>query len=230
VTLADLPESLRARMIAADGRARVEVFPKGNLDRDPELRAFAAAVLGVAPDATGTSIYMVEVARFITGALVQAFSYAAVAMAALLLLLWRNLGDTLRAFAPLALASLLTAAAAVLLGLPINFADVIVLPLLLGMGIDTAIHLVHRHRTSGDPDLLHTSTSRGVIWSAATTVASFGTLGFASHLGMASLGQLLALGVTATLLSNLILVPALLAPGGRRALRARAARPLEEAE
>lgn len=218
VTVDDLPDEIRGRMVAADGRARIEVFPKSDLNQDRDLRAFTSAVVGVAPQATGSSIYMVESAKLITSALTQAFSYAVIAMIVLLLALWRSVTDTLLVFVPLGFSAVVTAAIAHTAGLPLNFADVIVLPLLLGIGIDTGIHLVHRHRHSPDADLMSTATSRGVIWASATTIDSFGTMGFASHRGLATLGQLLALGVTVTLISTLVLVPALLAITSRRAV------------
>jgi predicted RND superfamily exporter protein len=89
---------------------------------------------------------------------------------------------------------------------------VIVLPLLLGIGVDSGIHLVHRHRSAIDPQgqLLATSASRAVLWSALTTIASFGSLGLASHRGMASLGQLLTLGIALMLIANLMVLPALI--------------------
>ena len=230
VTVADLPPEIRTRMITADGRARVEVFPKGDLNHNEDLRAFTSAVAGVAPNATGSSMYMVESARLITDSLFQAFSYAVIAMLVLLLALWRSVLDTLLVFIPLGMAALVTAALAHAIGLPLNFADVIVLPLLLGIGIDTGIHLVHRYRHSPDADLLSTATSRGVIWASATTIDSFGTMGLASHKGLATLGQLLALGVAVTLVSTLVLIPALLAVTSRRGeARALAAREAEEA-
>jgi len=113
---------------------------------------------------------------------------------------------------PLGLAAVFTVAAAVLLDIPFNFADVIVLPLLLGIGVDSGIHLVHRARApwDGEQNLLNTSTARAVAYSALTTIASFGTLGFASHLGLATLGQLLTLGVSFTILCNLVVLPSLI--------------------
>jgi hypothetical protein len=100
----------------------------------------------------------------------------------------------------------------VLLDIPFNFADVIVLPLLLGIGVDSGIHLVHRARASreGVSNLLGTSTARAVAFSALTTIASFGSLGLASHRGLATLGQLLTIGVAFTLLCNLLVLPALI--------------------
>jgi predicted RND superfamily exporter protein len=97
------------------------------------------------------------------------------------------------------------------LGIPFNFANIIIIPLLLGIGIVYSIHMVHRVRAGELPDgnLLHTGTARAVLLSALTTMASFGTLGFSSHLGLASLGQLLTLGIGLVLLCNLVVLPAL---------------------
>jgi hopanoid biosynthesis associated RND transporter like protein HpnN len=213
VTLADLPGVVRERMIGADGRARIEVYPAGNLNDDAVLERFVGEVRSVTPDATGVSVYMLESARVIVAALQQAFASALVLIAALVWLIWRSLRDLALVMAPLILAGLLTGAVSVLAGLPINFADVIVLPLLLGIGVDSGIHLVHRHRAAIDPqgDLLATSTSRAVFWSALTTIASFGSLAFASHRGLASLGQLLTLGIALVLIVNLMVLPALIA-------------------
>ncbi len=212
VDAGSLPEAIRERMLAPDGRAHVEVLPAEDLNDDAALRRFVREVRDVAPGATGSSVYMFESANAIVRALTQAFATATLLVTALLWLLWRSTLETALALAPLLLAAVLTAAASVLIGPPINFADVIVLPLLLGIGVDSGIHLVHRYRHEGvaAEALLGTSTSRAVLWSALTTIASFGSLAFASHLGLASLGQLLTLGVVFTLLANLVVLPALL--------------------
>jgi len=141
-----------------------------------------------------------------------------------LLILWRRVDDTALVLIPLLLASALTVATAVLADIPFNFADVIVLPLLLGIGVDSGIHLVHRARVvaSGEANLLATSTARAVAYSALTTIASFGSLGLATHLGLATLGRLLTIGVSLTLLCNLIVLPALIQ---RRPLRSEVIEP-----
>ncbi len=212
VRLADLPEVVRARMIAQDGRAIVEVYPSASLNDDAFVDAFVTEVRAHADQATGTAVYMVEAATAILDSLRQALLTALVAVAALLLAVWRSPRNAGLVLAPLMLAALLTASAAVLLGLPINFANVIVVPLLLGIGVDSGIHLVDRYRAGAGADsLLDTSTSRAVFWSALTTISSFGALGLASHRGLATLGQLLTLGVSMTLLCNLVFLPALLA-------------------
>ncbi len=209
--LPDLPEALRRRMVAADGRALIEVYPEGSLADPDAVATFVREVRSVTPAATGTSVYMFEAASAIMDALGQALVTAGVLVTLLLLGLWRNPRDTALALAPLVLAALLTSALAVLLELPINFANVIVVPLLLGIGVDSGIHLVHRYRDGAlARGILETSTARAVLWSALTTIASFGALGLASHRGLATLGQLLSLGVGVTLACNLVFLPALL--------------------
>ena len=190
------------------------------------LAAFVDSVDVVAPGAAGSAAEIIGSGRTVVLALQQALALALVAVTLLVFLLWRRVTDTALVLIPLGLATMLTGATAVLLGIPFNFADVIVLPLLLGIGIDSAIHLVHRARASGDPslNLLRTSTARAVAFSALTTIASFGTMGFASHRGLATLGQLLTVGVSFTLLCNLVVLPALLTLRWRGAEREVAAR------
>lgn len=212
VALETLPASLHERFVSPAGPVRIEVFAREDLSDSGAMERFADAILAEEPTATGAAVMIVESARAIEGAMVRALGYAFLAIALLLLVLWRSVTDTLLALVPLVFASLMTAAAAVLLGLPFNFADVIVLPLLLGIGVDSGVHLVHRfrHEASSRRHVLHTSTARAVLFSAVTTLASFGTLGFSTHLGIASLGRLLVLGVAMMLVANLIVLPALL--------------------
>ena len=212
VTRGALPASILERMIASDGRHRVEIFPAGNLNEPNSLETYVRSVQQLAPSAFGEGLVILETGAVVVQAFRQALLIAGVTITLLLLLLWRNLGDTLLVVAPLALASLYTAAASIPLDIPFNFANVIVIPLLLGMGVDTGIHLVHRyrHESLSAGRLLQSGTARAVLLSSLTTVASFGTLGFSTHLGMASLGQLLALGICLILLCNLVILPALL--------------------
>lgn len=129
-------------------------------------------------------------------------------------ILWiflRSVAESLLVIVPVVLAAAVTAALTVLLGLQFNFANIIALPLLLGVGVDSGIHMVHRMRTEPPVDgrILNTSTSRAVLASGLTTIVSFGNLAFSTHLGMASMGQLLTLGMLVTLVATLILLPAL---------------------
>jgi predicted RND superfamily exporter protein len=129
----------------------------------------------------------------------------------LLIVVLRSVRDTMLVILPLALAALLTVAASVLLGISFNFANVIVLPLLAGLGVASGIHLVARAR---DPArgmaLMQTSTPRAVILSALTTIGSFGSLAISSHRGTASMGELLTIAIAFTLICTLIVLPALM--------------------
>jgi predicted RND superfamily exporter protein len=200
-------------MVARDGQVRIEVFPKEDLSDGDALEAFVSSVQTVAPEAIGDVVVMLESERAVVRSLRQALTTAVLVITVILLFLWRTVVDTLLVMIPLALAAILTGAASALLGISFNFADVIVIPLLLGMGVDSGIHLVHRFRTAAPTsgDLLQTTTAQAVAFSALTTMASFGTLGFSSHPGMASLGQLLTIGMGFVLLCNLVVLPALVA-------------------
>jgi hypothetical protein len=214
VTLASLPSELRDQWVAADGRARVEVFPKGDARDNEVLRRFAAAVRSIAPDATGTPITIQESARTVTRAFAVAGAIAIVAIAVLLALVLRRFGDVLLVLAPLVLAGLLTLATGVLVGLPLNFANIITLPLLLGIGVAFDIYFVMRWR-AGFGDLLQSSTARAILFSALTTGTAFGSLAFSNHPGTAAMGRLLTIALLYTLLCTFFVLPALLGPPRR---------------
>jgi hypothetical protein len=217
VAFVDLPRTLTSRMLAADGRARVEVLARADLSDSRALEAFVEEVRTVAPDAGGLAVYVVEWGEVTWTAMLAALGGGLVLMALFLILLWGSVRDTLLAFFPLALAAVLTCAALVILGEPFNFANVIVLPMLVGMSIDSGVHLVHRHRTNPEEaDVLATSTARAVFYSALTTILSFGSLGLAPHRGIAAIGQLLAIGVALVLVSYVVVLPAVLEWDDRR--------------
>ena len=211
VDLESIPEELKQRMTGKDGRVRIEVFPAEDLNDQRALEDYVAAVQSVDADAFGEGLLIVESGRVVIRALQQALITAGALILLILAILWRNFVDSALVAAPLVLATIFTLASSVVVGIPFNFANVIILPLLLGIGIVYGIHMVHRVRGGELPDgnLLRTGTARAVLLSALTTMASFGTLGFSSHLGMASLGQLLTLGIALVLLCNLVVLPAL---------------------
>jgi predicted RND superfamily exporter protein len=141
-----------------------------------------------------------------------AFLYALMMVGIILWVFLRNLRDSAFVLIPVLLAAGTTAALTVVTGLDFNFANVIALPLLVGVGVDNGIHMVHRMASEPPADgrMIDTSTSRAVFASGLTTIASFGNLAFASHLGMASMGKLLTLGMLVTLLATLVVLPAML--------------------
>lgn len=213
----DLPSDLRERWMAEDGRSRVEVRPPVALTTNEELRYFARKAKNVSESATGAPIVIHEASKAVVAAFQQATIYAFIAIVALLALALGRVGDVLLALAPLAFAAMLTLAAAVIFGIPLNFANVIVLPLLLGLGVSSGIHLVLRARQVAVIDqVFATSTPRAVLLSVLTTLASFGTLTISPHRGMSSMGALLTIAVAFTLISVLLVLPCLIAEIARR--------------
>lgn len=208
-----LPERLERRLMAPDGRARVQTFPRENLEDHEAFERFVSAVQQVDPNATGIAVNLVEFARTTRQAFREAIATAVLVIATLLWVLWRRIGDTLLVLAPLGFAALVTAAVMVAIDLPLNFFNVVVVPLVLGAGVDSGIHLVEQARRleGQNQDLLGTTTARAVLFSALTTITSFGSLALSSHVGIAGLGTLLTVGMSLTVVANLVLLPALIA-------------------
>ncbi|MDJ0391097.1 MMPL family transporter [Roseomonas sp. E05] len=210
VTRATLPDTLVADWMAPDGRARIQVFPRGDSNDNAVLRRFSAAVQAVAPQATGAPISIQGAADSIVAAFLEAGLLSGLAIAALLALVLRRLRDVLLTVAPVLLSGLLTLGSCVLLGLPLNFANIIALPLLFGIGVAFNIYFVMAWR-QGESGLLASSLARAILFSALTTATAFGSLWLSRHPGTASMGQLLALSLAWVLAATLLLQPALLA-------------------
>lgn len=210
VTLDDLPPDLKARAVAPDGRALVTVVPSGDMNDDDELRRFVHEVREVAPGATDNPVVMIEAGNAVVKAFRQAGAYSLIGITILLLVVMRNATDTLFVLSPLLLAAVLTVAFTVLFGTPFNFANIIALPLLLSLGVGYGIYLVLRHRaTAKVADVLVTNTPRAVLFSALTTMCSFGTLAVSDHRGTSSMGVLLFVSLTLALVCTLIVLTAM---------------------
>jgi len=209
VSLDTIPPELKQDWIAADGRYRIEVFPKGNPHDPSVLRKFVAAVRREAPNATGMPIAIQESARIVIRAFAVAGCIATVTITLLLAVVLRKIRDVVAVLAPLLLAGLFTLATSVAAGLPLNFANIITLPLLLGVGVAFDIYFVLRWR-SGEPHLLSSPTARAVVFSALTTGTAFGSLALSRSPGMADMGKLLSIGLFYTLLCTLFVLPAFL--------------------
>jgi hypothetical protein len=215
VTLETLPAELRDSWIAPDGQARIEVFPKGDARDNAVLQRFVEAVRTVAPDATGTPVTIQEAGLLIGGSFVEAGVIAVVAITALLVVVLRRLREVALVIAPLLLAALLTLALTVALDMPLNYANIIVLPLLLGIGVAFDIYFVMNWR-AGVTDHLQSSTARAVLFSALTTMSAFGSLALSDDPGTAGMGKLLSLSLICTLFCTLFVLPALLGPATAR--------------
>ncbi|MGB0575631.1 MAG: MMPL family transporter [Alphaproteobacteria bacterium] len=211
VTLKTLPEPLKRRFVAQSRQIRLEVFPKFDLTIRANLEKFVAEVRTVAPRATGSPVIIIEAGNAVINAFVKAAIISIIAIAFLVVALMRSLRDVLLVFAPLTLAALFTIAATVVFDLPFNFANVIVLPLLFGLGVASAIHIVMRsHENVGTQGVMATSTPRAVVFSALTTIGSFASIALSSHPGTASMGVLLAISIGFTLICTIYFLPALM--------------------
>lgn len=211
VTQQSLPPELTRDWMTKDGRARLEVVPKGDPNDNEILRQFAKAVLAVAPDATGAAVSLQEAGNTIVSAFIQAGFWALLSITILLWIALRRFGDVLLTIVPLLLAGLLTLELCVLIGMPLNFANIIALPLLLGVGVAFKIYYIMAWR-AGRTNLLQSSLTRAIIFSALTTATAFGSLWFSSHPGTSSMGKLLALSLVTTMCAAVLFQPALMGP------------------
>lgn len=214
ITKESLPEDLVRRWVSDKGFYRVEVFPRNNLNENEKTRRFVEAVRKVTPDAVGYPVVIVEAGKAVVTAFQQAFLLSLVAISMLLIILMKHKTDAVLVIMLLLLAGVLTGAFSVLLDIPLNFANVIALPLILGIGVDSGIHMVRRMHIAphSNGHLLMTSTSRAVLFSGLTTIGGFGNLALSPHPGMASMGRLLSIGIGFTLICTLIILPALIRP------------------
>ncbi len=210
VTLETLPASLKSDWVAADGRARIEVAPSGDGNDNATLRSFVNAVRGVAPQAAGTPVFIIEAAATIVKAFLQAGVWSVASIALILFIALRRWTHVALTLVPLLVAIVVTLEMCVAIGLQLNFANIIALPLLLGVGVAFKIYYVMAWR-SGETNFLQSSLTRAVFFSACTTATAFGSLWFSHHPGTSSMGKLMALSLLTTLSAAVIFQPALLA-------------------
>jgi hypothetical protein len=211
ITDMTLPADLSAQWLKPDGRARVEVYPKGDPNDNEVLRQFARGVLTVEPQATGGPISILESGNTVIRAFIQAGGWALASIAFLLWIVLRRFTDVLLTLIPLLVAGIVTLEICVLIGMPLNFANIIALPLLLGVGVAFKIYYITAWR-AGQTALLQSSLTRAVIFSAMTTATAFGSLWLSSHPGTSSMGKLLALSLACTLAAAVLFQPVLMGP------------------
>jgi len=211
VTLETLPADLVSQWRTADGRARVSVAPNGDPTSNEVLRGFAEAVLAVEPTATGLPVSVLEARHTIVRAFFEAGAWALLSITVLLWITLRRFSDVLLTLVPLILAGVVTLELCVLIGLPLNFANIIALPLLLGVGVAYKIYYIMAWR-AGKTNLLQSTLTRAVIFSALATATAFGSLWFSNHPGTSSMGQLLALSLLCTMAAAVLFQPVLMGP------------------
>jgi hopanoid biosynthesis associated RND transporter like protein HpnN len=209
VALKTLPPELLNSWKTKDGLQRVEALPRGDPNDNDTLRKFAAAVLAAEPTAIGGPVSILKSGDLVVRAFIQAGICALVVISLLLWLALRRIVDVLLTLVPLLVAGAVTLEICVLIGMPLNFANIVALPLLLGVGVAFKIYYVTAWR-SGRTNLLQSSLTRAIFFSALTTATAFGSLWLSNHPGTSSMGKLLALSLVTTLAAVLLFQPALM--------------------
>ena len=206
VTEDSIPKAITERFRNSDGVFRIEIVPERDLREPLVLEAFVRAVREIAPDAAGGPMQLYAAGETVGFAMLQATLLAGLATALLVWMATRRLFDVVAILAPLVIAGVFIAAASVALGLHFNYANVIVLPLLIGIGVDSGVHIALRERRAPGA-IFETSTPRAVVVSVLTTIAAFGTLALSDHRGTASMGILLTIAMFAAVVCIMALTP-----------------------
>ena len=210
VNIEMLPPTVKQAWMSADGQARVEVAPSADANDNASLHRFVTAVRAVTSDAAGKPVFLIEAASSVVTAFFQAGILSVFAIALILFVALRRWIDVALTLVPLLVAIVVTLEICVVIGLELNFANIIALPLLLGVGVAFKIYYIVAWR-SGETNFLQSSLTRAVLYSACTTAIAFGSLCFSHHPGTSSMGKLMALSLLTTLSAAVIFQPALLA-------------------
>jgi hypothetical protein len=209
ITRENLPQNLVDQWVTPDGQARLQIAPSGNANDNATLRTFAHDVQRIEPNATEGPISILEARRTIITAFLQAAAWALLSIAVLLWITLRRLGDVLLTLIPLLVAGVVTLEICVAIDLPLNFANIIALPLLLGVGVAFKIYYIMAWR-EGQTKLLQSVLTRAVTFSACTTATAFGSLYFSSDPGTSSMGKLLTIALMTTMTAAALFQPVLM--------------------
>lgn len=212
ITYGDLPEELVNRWHSSSDDYLLEIYPRENLNNNDALSRFVKQIRSVDHRLIGSPVINFEAGSAVVKAFEQAITYSFIIIALFLFLLLPRKHDVIYILIPLVMAAIITGGLSVILNIPLNFANVIAIPLLMGIGVDSSIHILHRFHTAlpEHNDLLNTSSARAVIVSGLTTICSIGNLAFSAHRGTASMGELLSLSIAITLVCTLVVLPSLL--------------------
>jgi len=215
VTRGDLPAELARDWVTPDGRVRLQLSPTGDANDNRVIQRFRAAVASVTPAISGLPVATQAAAKTVAGAFVQAGVIAFLLVSLLLFAVLRDIREVAFTLAPVILSIFLTLGSCVVIGQPINFANIIAFPLLFGVGVAFHIYFVMAWR-AGATGLLQSSLARAVLFSALATGTAFGALWISQHPGTASMGKILMISLAWTLVCALIFEPALLGPPRNR--------------
>lgn len=211
ISFEDLPTELRKRLVSDQGHFVSIVTPANDVSELPVLEEFVESVREKVPVATGRSVIEWGVGQIVLKSFIEAFLYALAGIFIILFLCFRNLRDPMLIVTPLLLTSIFTMAVCAVIGLPLNMANVLVLPLIVGLGVDNGVHVVDRYHSGRDIEqFMRSSTPRAVLISTLTTIGAFIALSFSPHQGTASVGMLLSISVIFLLFFTVLFLPLLL--------------------
>ncbi len=216
-TLEDLPGDLRQRFWTRDGRLLAFLYPAGDIFDPGFLEEFIAACRRVSPETAGFPVVFRNMSSRITSGFYKTVVVGGILVFLILVVDYRNLRDTGLAILPLLIGMIWMIGGMGLLGLRFNFANVVVVPLIIGVGIDFGVHMIHRLRSEGEKGMtvVLRHTGRAVLIAGLTTMIGFGSLSLASHRGLASLGMILVMGVGACMVAATFVLPNILIASGR---------------
>lgn len=208
----DFPEEMKERLVTGKGEILLTITPSENIVPTQAMRRFVQDVQSVVTDATGKITTELGIGEIVIGAFQKAISIAVICILVVLFLALRSVVDTILVFIPLGITTMITFASSVVIDMPLNMANVVVIPLIFGLGVDNGIHIVERfHEAPNLRDLVNSSTPRAVFLSTLTTLGTFGALSFSDHQGIYSIGVLLTCALGSLMVLTLISLPALLA-------------------
>jgi predicted RND superfamily exporter protein len=210
MTVADLPDTLRNRFIGVTGKHLLQIYPKENIWERAHQEQFVAALRTVDHHATGTPVQLLEYTTLLRKSFEQAAIYSLIAIAILVFLHFRSVSCVLLSLVPVGIGFLWMTGWMGLFNIPFNPANIMTLPLVVGIGVTNGIHILNRFAEELHPSILAKSTGKAVLVSGLTTIAGFGSLIAAKHQGIESLGYVMSIGTATCMFVGLTFLPALL--------------------
>jgi hopanoid biosynthesis associated RND transporter like protein HpnN len=207
----DLPPALRHRFVSKSGKLYLlQVYPREDVWQRDKQEQFVKQLQKIDPDVTGTPVQLYYYTTLLKNSYVEAAWYSLAAIALLVFIHFRSLTCVILSLLPVAVGTIWMVGFMGWFGVPFNPANIMTLPLVIGIGVTSGIHILNRYAEERKPSILAKSTGKAVFVSALTTIVGFGSLMLAKHQGIASLGCVMAVGTTTCMVAALTFLPALL--------------------
>ncbi len=206
----DMNPSLRNRFVGINGKYLLMVYPRKDIWQRENQKEFIDQVTTVYPDVTGTPVQLFHYTELLKSSYQEAALYSLIAIVFLVLAHFRSLISLLLALVPVAVGFIWLGGFMGWAGIPFNPANIMILPLVIGIGVTNGIHILNRYAEEQTPSVLTRSTGKAVIVSGLTSIAGFGSLSLAEHRGIRSLGLVMSVGLATCMIAGLTFVPALL--------------------